>query len=292
MPKPTTAEHVQKLIEKIVLKNDDKITLVLKDLAPADADALKAALKVVQGLGDKVDPEMVQGLMTLIGTGAAPDADKAKEDAAAAASVPALKERADKAEAELAKVTKEKKTAEDNAEFPIKKDGTIDEEKIPEAIRKSVVALWNKSKADGEKLAVIQKSLDDERDARVLKAFETEAAADFKALAVKPEELAKVLKEVSTKASTEVFTSLKTILKAANEAVAKADPTGEIGSSRNAGGAPVDSNDAFAKIEKAAVAHFAGEKKITKESAFDQYITKTDEGRKAYAEYRRMQETK
>lgn len=289
MAKPV---DIEKLISKMVLKNDDKITAVLKGLSPEDADAIKAALKVIQSMGDKVDPEVAQQLMTLIDKGAAPDTDGDAAQAALvqqAAELPAMKVRAEKAEADYAAMKAAQAQSDMKDGFPIKKDGTLDDEKIPEAIRPTLKALWGAKQESDAKLAKVQKSLDDERDQRVTKEYEDKASA-FSHLAIKKEDLGKVLKAVAVAAPTS-YDSVEKVLKAANEAVKKADPTKEIGS--NQPGADGSAGSYEQMIEAPAMAQpIAKESGMSKDAAVTHFITKTLEGRKAYSEYRTKQESK
>lgn len=300
----TNVEKIQALLETTTLKNEDKINGILKNMEGGDAEVLKSALRVIQGMGDKVNPALAQELMACIdlaGQGAPAQQQQQQNQAPSPEQVqnsPTYKElatdrdaqkaRADKAEGELVEVKKaaEEKAGEDEL-FPIKKsaDGKeeLDLEKVPEPLRKQVSKLWDVRVADKAKADKVQKELDKERDDRITKEFDDKAKA-FDKLPVKKEDLSKCLKEVSLKAP-EAYAIVETALKAANELAAKANPTAEHGSGQSNGGSSSSSDADYEVIEKSAEAHFKDDKKMTRAQKVTKFITNVDEGRKAYAAY-------
>lgn len=289
----SAAQHVDGLIAKMKLKNEKKIDVVLKELSPEDSDALKAALKVLQALGDQVDPECIQELMELIGMapeeGAAPaDAEAMKKE------MMAYKERAEAAEAKVAKMGSEPAAG---GEFPVKKDGTLDEEKIPAETRAMVKALWNAKVKQDEQIATVTKELNLVRDKAVTKEYEDIAATVFKNLPGTKEDLGAVLKSVAIK-DPEAYKSLETVLKAANAIVAKAGLTTELGSNHQRGstggagaGSAGEAEYHESIVAPALAMPIAKEKGWDEDHAVTHFITKTAEGRKAYSEYRRSAES-
>lgn len=285
MAKFNVAENIEKVLKSLTLKNEDKISAVLKNLAAEDADSLKAALKVIQSMGDKVNPALAQELMALIDMAAQPDA--AVEQAAK--EYPAMKARAEAAETEV-KTLKAQATPVDTKDgFPITKEGGLDEARVPAETRAMVKALWESNKSREAELSKIRKDLDTARDERVTKEY-IETAGQFSKLPIAKEALGKILKDIAL-ANADAYKGLEQVLKAANEIVLKADPTSELGSNHSRGTGGGGSYEAA--IEAPAMAQpIAKEKGMSKDEAVTHFITKTAEGRKAYSQYRMDVESK
>lgn len=284
MPQKTAAENLQDLLSKLSLKNEDKINAVIKEMSADDQSALKSSLKVIQLFGDKVTKEKVAELMTAIEAVPAPDTKALKEAQDLAT---AEKERADKAVTELTALKKEQ-NADDL--LPLTKEGALDLEKIPAHLQKPMQALWSKDKRRDEELAELRTSVTKERDARVLKEYETQAAG-YDKLPVDKKELAQTLKEVAD-ASPKAFSALEKILKSANEIAGKGAPlTTATGSDQQntAIHGQGDLDAEYGQIESAAVAHFAADKSVTKEAAVSKYIANTEDGRARYAKWKENQ---
>lgn len=217
----------------IVPRGANKQTfLVVKE----DVGMDKALEKVLKDAG--LDAATIEKL----GKGLTPVLKEATEKAAADAKAEAEKKAKEEAEAKA----KESGVAK---QVPVQKaDGTWDFSGIPEAARPSVEAVWKEKIDNDAKIAKMSKDLAGERDARVTKEF-NEKAATFKH--VGGEKLGSVLKEVSEKAGEAVFKDLETILKAADEKLAKGNLFTEIGTTGTGGSAVAKAGqtEAEAKIE-------------------------------------------
>lgn len=162
-------------------------------------------------------------------------------------------------------IKKEAKTVDKVNIF--KADGTIDMEAVPEEMKDSVEKLF-KQMTDAQELI---KKAEDEKVTREYVA----KAAEYKNLAVKPEEFGLTLKALATAAPAE-YTKLEAVLKAADAALTKGGLFAEIGTS---GGG--EQATAWGKIEKAAEARAAKEN-ITKAEAVSKIL---DENPALYNEY-------
>jgi hypothetical protein len=107
-------------------------------------------------------------------------------------------------------------------------------------------------------------------------------ATSFKNLNVAPEDFGNVLKSIAT-LGTEVYTKLETVLKAADEAIAKGNLFKQNGSDAVTGIA-VTKEEAWAQIGALADAMVVKDSKITRPQAIDEVI-KSTEGSKLYQIY-------
>jgi hypothetical protein len=180
-------------------------------------------------------------------------------------------------EAELEKRMKKKEKAEG---CPVKKDGTLDLDKVPEESRGMVEMLWKQNKANEDKLADVQKSLDEAKDAKLQKEY-VEKASAYKHLPIKAEDFGKVLKALHT-ASPDEAKELDKVLKATDDAIAKGDLFKEKGGNGDGKEGGEGAWDKIMKMAKGLVEK--SETKLTLSQAMDK-VLKTEEGQKLYDEY-------
>lgn len=214
-----------------VLKN---LEPMMKELSDKGKNAVQAALKILAAVQDEVPAETMKALMALAGVG--------NEPAPPPPAVPAVTDKADPGAGDV-------HTDKPDEMLPVKKeDGSWDFSKIPENVRSVIQTIWKEKDESATKLAKVQKELDDARDARVTKEFQ-EKAGTFKALGVKTEDLASVMKEVSEKAPN-AFKALEPMLKSFEEKIAKGGLFTETGSSgAGAAVAKAGQTEAEAKID-------------------------------------------
>lgn len=295
MAKSAVAQHVEKLIAKMALKNETKIDAILKELSDDDKNALKAALKVVQAMGDKIDPIVAHELMEAIGMipEEGPEGSAADTDMDGETDIEKVKKayHAMKAahDAAIAKLGNPPPPAQPDSAYPVTKEGKLDLEKVPENLRPVLSKLWD---AD-QRLAKVTKELEDQRDRAVTKEYQEQAEKEFSKLPIKKEDLGQVLKAVALKAP-DHFDAVKKVLKAANDVMDKSGATVELGTKMpRSGSVATESADASyqSSIVAPAIAQpIAKEKGWNEDEAVTHFITKTAEGRRAYAEYRDEQQ--
>jgi len=107
-------------------------------------------------------------------------------------------------------------------------------------------------------------------------------AGEFDQLGVKPEEFGTVLKSIAT-ISPESYAKIESVLKAANEAIAKGGLFTELGTG-STGATAVSKEDAWAQIETLADARVTKGEDKTQAQAIES-VMKTAEGRRLYAIY-------
>lgn len=243
----------------------------LSNLKPSEVSIVKRGANEQEFLivkeDDKMDPTAVEKVLKENGLEAAavtkvakalePVIKNASEEAAKKAKADAEKE----FDAKFLEEQKKKKDPDD--ESPVaKEDGSYDYSKVPT----NMVSIWKEKHASDARAAKVEKQLAEERDARITKEFQAEAAG-FKHLGAKTEDLATVLKEVSTKAP-EAAKLLTPILKGLDEKIAKGGLFGEIGTSTPGGPAPrAGETEAEAKVAQIAKSLVEKDGKLTPQQA-------------------------
>lgn len=260
---------LEEILQKTQLKDEAKIAAVLKEagLSPDDSAALTAALRVLSSMGDRVSPDLVAELTSLIGLAPAPEAE---------------------VEIEKTDVPPPPEKKEGDEEMAIMKaDGTLDAEKIPAHIRAQVVALWTAKRDEAAKLAAIKKELEEKRDAEITRQY-LEKAGELKFLPIAKEDLGATLKEIAVGAP-KAYDKIEAVLKSANEVLSKSPAFEEHGSA--AKGATAGADVTYAQIEQAALAQpIAKSEGMSKDQAVTHFLTKTSEGRRMYSDYCKSKE--
>ncbi|RJQ04429.1 MAG: hypothetical protein C4551_10775 [Bacillota bacterium] len=244
-------EKVLKAILETDLEDEAKVDEVLKaaKLSDKGQNAVKGALRLLNAYKDELPKDILKTLAGLAGYGYPEPAQKDKGGTDEGKSYPA----------------------------PTKKaDGTWDFSGIPEEVRPMVEALWKEQETAVKKAEELEKVLKAERDERLRKEYVAKAA-EYKHLAVKPEEFGLVLKAIAEKAPDELA-KVEAVLKAADEALGQSALFAEIGRGGEGGGS------AMAKIEKAAGEIVQKDGKLTREQAVARVL---DEHPDLYAEYLR-----
>lgn len=246
------AELPEEALQKInEIKNKDG-----NDLEAEEIEALKAALKLLVALKAKIGEKLIGDLSALSeidgpnpkygypiaqGTGGTvkkddkgndvPENDKEKMEIEIEKSKKVMKEKDD----EICQLKEQIKKLHERpvpevrdaqkCATPVKKsDGSYD---FPENFTKEQIAALTPILKSNDEL---KEKLEKEQEEKIQKEFIAKAS-EIKNLAVKPEELASILKDINSKISKESQEKLLSILKGADEAVEKGNLFKELGSS-------------------------------------------------------------
>ncbi len=172
----------------------------------------------------------------------------------------------------------------------VKSDGTIDFSQVPEAVRPALELIYksNQELATANK-ELVQKNADlkkqqDEDRAAVREKEIVQKSAEFSHLGIPAADIVDQLK-LADKAGKEMFDKVCKNFEALSNQSKESAMFKELGTTQNNG----RGGDAYALIEKAAEAWVqkSGEK-LTKEQAFTEFIEKSSEGQKMYAEYKKQ----
>lgn len=144
---------------------------------------------------------------------------------------------------------------------------------IPDSVKKMIADKEAEVKAAHEEVKKL-------KDAELVKSFVAKAAL-YDKLSIKTEEFGLVLKSIS-ETNPDALEKVETVLKAANEAVAKGNLFAETGTSRTK-----STGDAYEAIEVMVASEIAkAEKPMSKEEAMAKVLDSA-EGRKLYEDYRK-----
>ncbi len=142
-------------------------------------------------------------------------------------------------------------------------DGSADFSAIPEDMRATVEALWKSNEDANARAEKIEKTLDKERNERLNNAY-IEKARSFEHLSMDADKFGPILKSISDKLSTDDFSELERVLKAASEGMEKLfKATGSDGGDDGDNG----DDSAYSKLNKKAE-EIAKRDSITGEQAF------------------------
>ena len=294
-------EALKKLIADTKLPNIRKINKVLKELDGDKKDAFTASLRVLRVMKEDEDlsEESLGEILGLAELVEQEDGEAEGEEG----ELESLKKAMIAKDAEMDELRKElddlkggesidKEDGEHDEEEGIfkefiKKDGSLNQSTIPEAIRPMINALWGKNRKSEESLAKIAKQLEDEREVRVLKEYDDKASG-YKNIEV--EGLGVIMKEFAEKSPTH-YEKFVAILKVADEGFSKPGGAfGEAGSSRGGSDDGMSRDQYYDKIQARAVS-------ISKEDTSNltsadksvltaKFISSTPEGRQMYSEYK------
>ncbi len=260
MKSETEVDHPMEEILKAILETDledeAKVDEVLKaaKLSDKGQNAVKGALRLLNAYKDELPKDILKTLAGLAGYGYPEPAQKAKGGGGG---------------------TDDMKHKYGYPAPTKKADGSWDFSGIPEEVRPMVEALWKEQETAVRKAEELEKVLKAERDERLRKEYVAKAA-EYKHLAVKPEEFGLVLKAIADKAPEELA-KLEAVLKAADEALGQSALFAEVGrGGEGAGGS------AWAKIEKAAGEIVQQDGKLTREQAVARVL---DQHPELYEEY-------
>lgn len=157
---------------------------------------------------------------------------------------------------------------------PAKKAEEINKDELPAPVRAALEKAETDAKANAERAEKAEKAAGEaseiakaEREQRLTKEFVAKAEG-YKALVVKADEFGPVLKEAAEKLSKESFEAIETVLKAADEQIAKGDLFKEQGRSRE--GQP---DGALAEATKKADEIRKADPKLSPSQALDMALT-------------------
>lgn len=221
---PNEKEILEKILETKLNTADEK--KVDEFLAKQEVDeetkrAVKAALRVLESIKEKVPADVLSKLTAMLGMTEAPAPTEENKE-----------------------VVEDEKKEEALKGEEIKKSD-IDTKGMSEVQKNRLEALFKSRDADKERLSSVEKSLGEERTIRRKKEFLAKAL-EFKHLPGNPEELGSVMMEVADK-SPELFEKIEKLFKTADKTIKE----GNIFSVKGGDGdAPSDAMNEIKKIAK------------------------------------------
>ena len=220
---PNEKEILEKILEtKLDVKDEKKIDefLAKQEIDEETKRAVKAALRVLESIKEKVPADVMSKLTAMLGMSADNPSDEEN------------------------KSTEEDEKKEEAIKGEIKKSD-IDTKGMSDVQKKNLDALFKSSDADKERLEKVEKSLGEERVIRRKKEF-LEKALELKHVPGNPEDLSSIMMEIEDK-SPKLFEKVHSLLKTADKAIKEGNIFSVNGGD---GDAPSDAMDEIKKIAK------------------------------------------
>ncbi len=220
---PNEKEILEKILEtKLDVKDEKKIDefLAKQEIDEETKRAVKAALRVLESIKEKVPADVMSKLTAMLGMSADNPSDEEN------------------------KSTEEDEKKEEAIKGEIKKSD-IDTKGMSDVQKKNLDALFKSRDADKERLEKVEKSLGEERVIRRKKEF-LEKALELKHVPGNPEDLSSIMMEIEDK-SPKLFEKVHSLLKTADKAIKEGNIFSVNGGD---GDAPSDAMDEIKKIAK------------------------------------------
>lgn len=254
---PNEKEILEKILEtKLDVKDEKKIDefLAKQEIDEETKRAVKAALRVLESIKEKVPADVMSKLTAMLGMSSDNPSDEEN------------------------KSTEENENKEEAIKGEIKKSD-IDTKGMSEVQKKNLDALFKSRDADKERLEKVEKSLGEERVIRRKKEF-LEKALELKHVPGNPEELGSIMMEIEDK-SPQLFEKVHALLKTADKTIKE----GSIFSVKGGDGdGPSDAMDEIKKIAKELRKNDSG---LTEAQAITKAVTENSE---LYAKHKKEKE--
>lgn len=225
----TEAEGEKKLLKQMLTGEDGEPI----DVPEEAEEALTGAIRLLLAYQDELPADVVERLLALLGEGEEP---VEQQDAGDKDEEPVQQQDTGAQDDEEENVQQRRAIGKRGTKpsiRPVKKaDGSYDFSGIPPAVRPAIEALWKEHEAAVAKAQQLEATLKAERDERLTKEFVAKAAA-LKNLPMDANEMGPVFKRLS-EAAPKDWPKIESLLKAANEQLAKSALFREVGT---AGGA-------------------------------------------------------